>query len=81
MGMTVRGWPRKKRLDRSYLYSEYLMNYILKIRQMVLVVFLMKKIIFSLLSLDQTAELMDPPVKFPRDLQGFLHQGRNVNHS
>ena len=61
----MRGGPRKKRLDRSYPYSEYLIHYILKIGEMVLVAFLMKKIIFSLLPLDQNPELMDPPVKFP----------------
>ena len=64
MGVAVRGGPRKKRLDRSYPYSEYLMYYILKIGEMVLVAFLMKKIIFSL-PLDQNPELMNPPVKFP----------------
>ena len=61
----MRGGPRKKRLDRLYLYSEYLMHYILKIGEMVLVAFLMKKLIFSLLPLDQNPELMNPPVKFP----------------
>ena len=61
----MRGGPRKKRLDRLYLYSEYLIHYILKIGEMVLVAFSMKKLIFSLLPLDQNPELMDPPVKFP----------------
>ena len=65
MGVAVRGGPRKKRLDRLYLYSEYLMYYILKIAEMVLVAFLMKKLIFSLLPLDQNPELMNPPAKFP----------------
>ena len=41
----------------------------------------MKKLIFSLLPLDQNPELLNPSVKFPWDLQEFLHQGRNVNHS
>ena len=65
MGVAVRCGPRNKRLDRFYLYFEYLMHYILKIEGMVLVAFLAKKLIFSLLPLDQNPELMDPPVKFP----------------
>ena len=39
MGVAVRGGPRKKRLDRFYLYTEYLMHYILKLGGMVLVPF------------------------------------------
>ena len=81
MGVAVRGGPRKKRLDRFYLYSEYLMHYIFRLGGMVLVAFLMKKLIYSLLPLDQNPELMNPSVKFPLDLQEFLHQGRNVNQS
>ena len=65
MGVAVRCGPRNKRLNRFYLYSEYLMHYILKIGGMVLVAFLTKKLIFLLLHLDQNPELMDPPVKFP----------------
>ena len=65
MRVAVRGEPRKKRLDRFYLYSEYLMHYILKLVGMVLVAFLMKKLIFSLLPLDQNPELMNPSVRFP----------------
>ena len=65
MGVAVRCGTRNKRLKRFYLYSEYLMHYILKIGGMVLVAFLTKKLIFLLLPLDQNPELMDPPVKFP----------------
>ena len=65
MGVAVRGGPRKKRLDRFYLYSEYLMHFFLRLGGMVLVAFLMKKPIFSLLPLDQNPELMNPSVKFP----------------
>ena len=65
MGVAVRGRPRKKRLDKFYLYSEYLMHFILKLGGMVLVAFLMKKLIFSLLPLDQNPELMNPSVRFP----------------
>ena len=68
MGVAVRCGPRNKRLDRFYLYSEYLLHYILKIGGMVLVAFLMKKLIFSLLPLDQNPEMMDPPVRI-QDLQ------------
>ena len=64
----MRCGPRNKRLDRFYLYSEYLLHYILKIGGMVLVAFLMKKLIFSLLPLDQNPEMMDPPVRI-QDLQ------------
>ena len=51
MGVAVRGRPRKKRLDRFYIYSEYLMHYILKLGEMVFV--------------DQNPELMNPSVRFP----------------
>ena len=64
-----------------FLYSEFLMHYIFKIAEMVLVAYLIKKILFSLLPLDQNPQVMGPPVKFPSDLQGFIHQGWNVNHS
>ena len=63
MGVAVRCGPRNKILDRFYLYSEYLLHYILKIGGMVLVAFLMKKLIFSLLPRIKKPELMDPPVK------------------
>ena len=56
MGVAMRRGPRKKRLDRLYLYTEYLMHYFLNV---------MKKLIFSLLPLDQNPELMNPSVKFP----------------
>ena len=39
MGVAMRGGPREKRLDRLYLYTEYLMHYILKLGGMVLVPF------------------------------------------
>ena len=39
MGVAARGGPRKKRPDRFYLYTEYLMHYILKLGGMVLVPF------------------------------------------
>ena len=39
MGVAMRGGPRKKRLDRLNLYTEYLMHYILKLGGMVLVPF------------------------------------------
>ena len=75
MGVSVRCGPRNRRLDRFYLYSEYLLHYILKIGGMVLVAFLVKKLIFSLQPLDQNPELMDPPVKFPWIFKGFSTKG------
>ena len=70
------GWGHESKdwID-PILYSEFLMH------DIILVVYLMKKIIFSLLPLDQNPEMMGPAVKFPWDLQGFIHQRRNVNHS
>ena len=47
------------------LYSEFLMHYIFKIGEMVLVAYLIKKIILSLLPQDQNPQVIGPPVKFP----------------
>ena len=47
MGVAVRCGPRNKILDRFYLYSEYLLHYILKIGGMVLVAFLYEETHFS----------------------------------
>ena len=43
----------------------FLMHYIFKIGEMVLVACLMKKIILSLLPQDQNPQMMGPPLKFP----------------
>ena len=54
------GWGHESKdwID-PILYSEFLMH------DIILVVYLMKKIIFSLLPLDQNPEMMGPAVKFP----------------
>ena len=66
MGVAMRGGPRKKRLDRLYLYTEYLSDALYpQAWRNGPRAFLMKKLIFSLLPLDQNPELMNPSVKFP----------------
>ena len=65
-GSGSEGWGHKSKdwID-PILYSEFLMHYIFKIAEMVLVAYLMKKIIFSLLPLDQNPQVMGPLVKLP----------------
>ena len=61
MGVAVRGGCHEsKDWIHPILYSEFVMHYIFKIGEMVLLVYLMKKIILSLLPLDQ-----NPQLKFP----------------